>query len=310
MILTITLNSCLHKYMLFRVEGPLRTVIRPVESRLSSGGKGFNAARVIRRLGGEVCALGLAGGWVGRQLGNCLEEEGVPVELVETQATTRMSVCLFERTEGRFRELLEPGEDATAEEAEQLRIRFRELLPTVSWVTLNGSSPGPELDPLFAEFAAEARQQGKRVLLDSYGNPAPLAAEVPPHWIRGNWSEVASTYGISSCENLRDFHREQKDRGLTGVLVTRGAEEIHCFCREGGFLVVPPKVEEVNPVGSGDALTGAFVLALARGEDVVTALRWGAAAGSANAAELLVCDFGQERWAELLDQVEVRELGH
>jgi fructose-1-phosphate kinase PfkB-like protein len=61
----------------------------------------------------------------------------------------------------------------------------------------------------------------------------------------------------------------------------------------------PPPVREVSAVGSGDALTGAFSLALERGLPLDEALRWGAAAGAANAEQLLVCEFAAERWRTL-----------
>ena len=66
MILTVTLNPCVHRYLLYREEVPPRTVVRLVRERMSSGGKGLNVARVIVRLGGEAVALSTASGPTGR----------------------------------------------------------------------------------------------------------------------------------------------------------------------------------------------------------------------------------------------------
>jgi tagatose 6-phosphate kinase len=305
MILTVTLNPCVHKYVIYRDEHPERTVVRPVSSRLTSGGKGLNAARVIQRLEGHAEALSTCGGITGELLRRCLEREGVAASLVEVQAPTRMSVCLYDRGKGRFREFLEPGQDSTAGEAEQLRKRFDALLPGAEWVTLNGSSPGTELDPLFAEFCRRAREAGKQVILDSYGKPAPGAERVPPNWIRANRDELEDTYKINLGEGLKSYFKSAQQDGLDGMLISDGPGEITCLSGEGCWRVRPPKVAELNPVGSGDSLTGAFVLALQQGHGLERALQWGAAAGSANAEELLVCEFARERWLELVDRATI-----
>jgi hypothetical protein len=45
MILTVTLNPCVHRYLLYREEVPPRTVVRLVRERMSSGGKAERRAR-------------------------------------------------------------------------------------------------------------------------------------------------------------------------------------------------------------------------------------------------------------------------
>lgn len=302
MILTVTLNSCVHTYITYRDSQPEKKVIRPVRTRQTAGGKGFNAARVVTTLGGKSCALGFAGGAAGEELRRSLEAEGVWAELVTARSTTRRSFCLYEECTGSFRELLEAGEDATEEEAAELRRRFLALLPQATVVTLNGSSPGPRLDPLFASLAGECRASGRRVILDSYGAPALAAARVPPHWIRCNRDELASAYGLGGDDPWPALLR-LAGPGLEGVLVSDGAEVVHCVTASAHRVAVPPRVHEVNPVGCGDALTGAFALGLEQHGDLDLALRWGVAAGTANAEQLSVCEITRERWLELVDQV-------
>jgi len=304
MILTVTLNSCLHEYLTFEDPDPARPVVRPVAKRWSSGGKGFNAARTVRALGGEVVAVGLAGGMHGALLRRCLEEEGVPAELVPTAADTRVSHCLFDRGRRRFREYLEAGVDATAAEAEALAATVEGLLPRTALLTLNGSSPGPVLDALFPRLVRAARSAGVPVVLDSYGAAAAQALAESPDWFRCNRDELRETFGL---ERAADLWRWWRERDLPGLLVSDGAGAVQCFGRAGAWHATPPAVTEVNPVGSGDALTGAFALALARERSPGEALAWGIAAGAANAERLEVGAIPEPRWRELLAQVRVEE---
>jgi len=303
MILTVTLNPCVHRYLLFREEEPPRTVVRLVRERMSSGGKGLNAARVVAQLGGAAVALSTASGPTGDLLRQCLERERVEAELVAVGVATRLSTCLFDLAHDRFREFLEEGADVTAGEAAALRAAFARLLPRVTTVTINGSTPDGNLTPLPREFVAAARAAGKRVVLDAYGDAAASAAKVPPHWIRANQDELAGTHGVDSMAGLGEFRRRS---GADGLLVTDGPREVHCVTAEGHWVARPPPVTEVNAVGSGDALTGAFTLVLDRGGSPEEALRGGVAAGAANAEQLLVCEFDPARWRELLAAVDVR----
>jgi fructose-1-phosphate kinase PfkB-like protein len=303
MILTVTLNPCVHRYLLYREEVPPRTVVRLVRERMSSGGKGLNVARVIVRLGGEAVALSTASGPTGELLRQCLAREQVAAELVPVGVPTRLSTCLWDLANERFREFLEPGADVTAAEAGELRARFARLLPRVSTVTVNGSTPSGNLTPLPREFVAAARAAGKRVVLDAYGEAAARAAEVPPHWLRANLEEMAGTHGVDGAAGLPAFLARS---GADGLLVSDGPHELHCVTRDEHLVATPPAVGEVNAVGSGDALTGAFAMVLDCDGSVEEAVRAGAAAGSANAEQLLVCEFEAARWRELLAAVAVR----
>jgi 1-phosphofructokinase family hexose kinase len=302
MILTVTLNPCVHRYLLFREEAPPRTVVRLVRERMSSGGKGLNAARVVARLGGSAIALSTTSGPTGELLRQCLERERVDAELVAVTVPTRLSTCLYDLAHERFREFLEEGADVTPAEADLLRAAFARLLPRTTTVTVNGSTPGGNLAPLPREFVAAARAAGKRVILDAYGEAAAKAAAVPPQWIRANLEEMSGTHGVRDTGELATFRART---GAEGLLVTDGPREIHCVTATAHLVARPPAVIEVNAVGSGDALTGAFALVLDRGGSLEEALRAGAAAGAANAEQLLVCEFEPARFQELLAQVSV-----
>ena len=72
---------------------------------------------------------------------------------------------------------------------------------------------------------------------------------------------------------------------------------------------IPPRIDSVCPIGSGDALAAAFVWAMREKNDFADALRWGVAAGTAS-AQLPGLRFASlEQTRELYAQVEVRAAG-
>jgi fructose-1-phosphate kinase PfkB-like protein len=99
-------------------------------------------------------------------------------------------------------------------------------------------------------------------------------------------------------------NQQEAERLLSRALLTRthfleAAERIHAMGAEtvllslgsrgavaafGGGMVeaVPPRVDAVCPIGSGDALAAAYTWSMVRKDDIPDAVRWGVAAGTAS----------------------------
>lgn len=71
---------------------------------------------------------------------------------------------------------------------------------------------------------------------------------------------------------------------LEVIALKQGAKGCRVFTRSEIQDIPACPVEEKDPTGAGDCFDGAFLAALAAGEDVFTAARWGNAAGALNAA--------------------------
>jgi len=69
------------------------------------------------------------------------------------------------------------------------------------------------------------------------------------------------------------------------------------------YIVPPVKVREVNSVASGDALVAGMVYALLKKMPFEDGLRWGCAAGAANAAEWQVANASKESIERLVEKV-------
>ena len=308
MILTTTPNPCVHKIVSFDGDPAGRVVVRPVRSRWQGGGKGINAARAAHRLGAEVRALTTHGGVAGRILLDGLAAEGIATIGVEVAAETRMSTFIHGVDVGTFREYLEHGGPVDAREEARLRGAFAAALDEATLVTLNGSLPEESFEGLWEWAVHEADGRGRRVVVDTYGPAARAAAEAGPWLLKANRSEVEGSFGVAIDDDAarEEFARARLRDGCRHVLVTDGARGAWLYSAEGRHRFVPPQIEELNPVGSGDAMAGALAARLDAGDALVDAVRVGVAAGAANATRVGVCDFELAEVEALVARVEVR----
>src|SRR3972149_455388 len=88
MIITVTLNPAVDQTLVLDRFVPGDTN-RVRESRIDPGGKGINVSRVLRELGRESMAAGLAPGTLGRFVEHSLLEQGILCDFVPTRGQTR-----------------------------------------------------------------------------------------------------------------------------------------------------------------------------------------------------------------------------
>ena len=112
----------------------------------------------------------------------------------------------------------------------------------------------------------------------------------------------------SDADVIREV-RSFMQAGIGLAVVSRGAAgSIAGF---GGkiYKVQVPKIQAVNPVGSGDSYVAGTAVALQRGLNIIDTLKLAAACGTANAMEA-ESGFVQKQTVEsLLDQIKVEEIG-
>ncbi len=71
------------------------------------------------------------------------------------------------------------------------------------------------------------------------------------------------------------------------------------------YRVIPPKIEAVNPVGSGDAFAAGLAAGLDRGEGIESALALAAASAASNALHFQAGQVDAEQVASLKRKVHV-----
>lgn len=248
---------------------------RPVQSqemqrvtavREQAGGKGVNAARVLRALGAEVVCAAVLGGFNGQKFAALLQAEGLRGVLEYAQSGETRECQIMASPQGHPTEVNELGlpYDMAA------LGRLLERVPEGKRVISGSLAPGCTPD----DFAALLRTW-QPVAVDTSGAALETALKSRVPLVKPNQAELAAVAGAGDLAAAQRLYAQSGTR----LLVTRGGA--------GAWLVgpevweaVPPQLEVSNPVGAGDSTLAGFLWAEAEGLPPQEALRWAIASGS------------------------------
>jgi tagatose 6-phosphate kinase len=308
MITTVTLNPMLDKTVYVETVRPGK-IVRASRVEFVVGGKGINVSRQLHRLGSDTLATGFAGGEIGAFLDRLLDEEGLSHGFVRVAGMTREGVTYRDRNNVQT-SVFEPPHHVMRKEADALVSLCRTLIGKSTWVVCSGSSPSPEADGVFRDIVSMAREAGIPSVLDSYGSAFEMALPAMPVLIKPNKEEYEQTFGKRL--EIEDDFRWALDSllrlGITYCIITAGSAPFYAATREGMWKVRPPAVKAVNATGSGDSMVAGFLFGLTHGWDFERCLRFGAAAGAANASVWEVAASSKEHIEALENEVEIVSL--
>ena len=283
MIYTVTLNPALDK----TVEIPgmaLDTVNRITEMRTDPGGKGINVSKVIAKLGGESCAVGILGGESGRTLEKLLENENFTTRFRFVEGQTRTNLKIIDREGHTNTDINEPGLTVTAAELDAL---LRELLAELrpgDIVVLAGSLPKGAPPDTYRSWTAACKKAGARVFLDADGALLAEGIKAAPHLIKPNDGELSRLAGkkLETLEELTAEGRKLLERGIERVVISLGGRGA-LYLRKGSTIYAEGlRVPVGSTVGAGDSVVAALAYAEAQGLSEEEAVRLSTAAGAAN----------------------------
>ncbi len=307
MILTVTPNPCVDK-TLFTGPIELGAKIRAQRCTCIAGGKGCNVSRAIKAMGGVTAAMVMVGGPTGRHVVDMLEnQDGVPTVPVRVDGLTRTITTVLEEPLHRQTAFFEPGPLTTEVERRRFTDLFRDTVTRATLVTLNGSAPDPALDSLYHDLLGIARDCGVPVILDAYGAIFNQALDSRPFMVKPNVEELEQCLGVSLDTRKQQWDAVEalRGQGVELVVLSLGAEGALVASKEGCFHARPPRIEEVNPVGSGDALVAGFALGLTQGIGLMATIRLGIAMGTANAMSWDIGSFTREQVEALVPAVQL-----
>jgi 1-phosphofructokinase family hexose kinase len=265
---------------------------RPSLVRVVPGGKGLNAARAARRLGGAPYVLTLLAGHAGRWVAEALAADGVPGRFLWTEGETRTSVSVAtSRDSGGVVTGFYEGSPAIAADAwAELETAASELIDDAEMVCLSGGLIAGAPPAGYRRIVEMARERGVPAAIDSHGAPLLQALDAGPALIKLNAEEAAEALDIATPE--RDALRwaagaaseiRRRVPGNRITVVTCGTSGMALVDDSGEPLA--GRIDEVSryPVGSGDAVLASLALGLTRAASAREMLALALAAGAANA---------------------------
>ncbi|HMP76696.1 MAG TPA: hexose kinase [Kiritimatiellia bacterium] len=260
-------------------------VNRAKRTRISAAGKGVNVATVLARLGAPARLVGMRGGPDGEWIARELAALGVDARWTETRAPTRHCHTVVEGEGTRITELVE--ETATPAESEWRAFdqAVAAALTGCSWLAISGALPPGVPVARLAELGEQARAAGAKLFIDSQGAPLRAALDAKPAIVKLNVEELTATTGRPADEEADRWiaMQELRSLGAGAILVTDGARDAFLRSDAGRWRLTPPRVDVLNPIGSGDAVSAGLLVELERGAPLPDAAAFGLACGSANA---------------------------
>ena len=285
MIATVTLNPAVDKSVTVRGFEIGKTNRGEVD-RVDAGGKGINVARALKRLGSEVCALGLVAGSNGRFILDALSAEKISADFVQVPGETRVNLKIHDPEKGTETELNEPGFRVTAEHLEELRRKIEAHAPQCQVMVFSGSLPPDVPASIFADLIRLAKIHGAECILDTAGPGLKQGLAAGPYLIKPNRAEAEDLLQrtLRTRHELVEAARELISMGSGQVLISLGAKGAVGVTGREALFAQPPAVRMRSSVGAGDTMVAVMAHAAVEGMPFRQAFRLAVAASAATVA--------------------------
>ena len=251
----------------------------------SVAGKGPNVARVLRQLGGRPLLLGFVGGETGRFITTNLRREGVPEKLVRTNQSTRICTTLLDHATGTITELVEEARLPARPAWQQFTRTLNRSIHQAQYVVIAGALMPGAAPQIYRDIA----RRSVPVIIDSQREALLGVLEFRPLIAKLNVHEMENTLGrkFANEKQILVGARKLIAAGAQHVVVTHGAAGAWLVTPAQAWHYRPPRLQPVNPIGSGDAVTAGICRQLEQGMELTEAVRYGVACGAANALTLI-----------------------
>lgn len=312
MILTVTLNAAVDSTWIVEnfTTGSINRANKGMPLRVA-GGKGINVARVIDRLGEDVLATGFVGGDTGEFIEKKLTEEKINHDFILVEKESRECLIIVDPVKKTETLINGEGPEISSSEVEKFKNLFLKIVPKCKVICLCGSLPHGVPKHIYADLITLANEKKVPVILDTSNDALKEGIIAKPFMVKPTTKEVEEVLPEQNIKSVDGIIKAAKfflDKGAESAVITRGREGAIVCSEEDLWTIIPPKVEVINSVGSGDAFVGGCAVAIAKGQSILDAVKLGTAAGAANAEKLTAGDITYERVQELLNEIEWHRL--
>lgn len=282
MVYTLTLNPSLD-YMMPVRQLRIGATNRSEGEQIRIGGKGINVSILLRRLGVENLALGVAAGFTGEELLRRMDDMGLHQAFLRCEGgCTRINVKLLSEKETEIN-----GSGPVIGEAEtQALLRQIAKIRSGDFLVISGSVPRGIPEDFLDRLLGKDIQQGAEIVLDISGPALRQALRYRPFLIKPNQHELEEVLGVSipNREQALLHGKKLQELGARNVLISLGAEGAVLLDEKGGvYSKKAPDGLLVSSVGAGDSMVAGFLAGWIQSHAYDQAFCMGLAAGSASA---------------------------
>lgn len=282
MIYTVTFNPALD-YLMYVSELQSDDINRTEKEQIFYGGKGINVSVILTRLGVKNKALGFLAGFLGHQIENMLNADGIENDFVYLKnGYTRINVKIKSKKET---DINACGPEITDDGIRELFKKI-ENLENGDCLVLAGSIPKSLPDNIYEKIIEKLNGRGLDFVVDATGDLLKNVLKYKPFMIKPNHHELGEIFSteIKTLGDIKKYGKMLQDMGARNVLVSRGKDGAALLDENGNIHTmgnVPGKI--TSSVGCGDSMVAGFIAGYCKTKDYAYALKLGSACGNATA---------------------------
>jgi 6-phosphofructokinase 2 len=281
-IITITFSPCVDKSTSVPSLIP-ENKLQCTPPELAPGGGGINVARAIKKLGAKATAIFPSGGYTGSFFNYLMQHENVPAVIIKTINETRENIIVLdEATNNQYRFGM-PGTELMENEWKACLHAAAEI-NNVEFIVASGSlPPGTPLN-IYAQLARVAKNKKAKLIVDTSGEALSEVLDEGVYLIKPNLTELGMLAGRKKLlpGEVKGFVKEIILKGkCEAVVVSMGADGAMLVTKDITETVTPPTVKRKSTVGAGDSMVAGIVFYLSKGKNLIEAVQYGVACGTA-----------------------------
>ena len=284
--------------------------MRAEAARVAPGGKGLNVARALSVLGVRPTCMGPLGGTSGKLLADLAAAEGFDSDWTWCDGETRTCLILVDSAARQASVINEAGPRLSAEDWMRTSQDILARAAGARTVCLSGSLPPGVPPQKLADLCRALVDAGQAPWVDTSGAALAAVLTISGIHLKVNREEAQEVMdrSLASVADCASASGRLVSGGPLSVVMTLGAEGAVLADADGCSHAAAPRVETDSAVASGDSFLAGLVAARDAGRDRSEALRWGVAAGTANALARGGARFSRAQFDSALAQVRSSEV--
>jgi 6-phosphofructokinase 2 len=176
-----------------------------------------------------------------------------------------------------------PGTELTETEWKKC-LHAVEEISDVEFIIASGSLPPGVPDNIYALLAKIAKSKKAKFIVDTSGEALKHAAEEGVYMLKPNLGELSYLAGKNEIQpgEVKTIAKDIIANGKCKVMVvSMGAAGAMLVTDDIAEIFTPPQVERKSTVGAGDSMVAGIVFYLSQGKNLLQAVQYGVACGTA-----------------------------
>lgn len=281
--LTITLNASIDRTT-FIDDFSINKINRSDTPIESAGGKGLNVTRVLGILGKNALATGFIGGHYGEKLKALMSKDNINNDFYQIKGETRFCLAIVDKKNNTLTEINENGPNISEEEFEDFLKKITELSKGKKFIIISGSVPTSLHEDTYFRIINHLKELNIPCLLDASRKYLKKAILANPFLIKPNHIEAEDLLGyeLNTTDKILEALNDIKKYCQMSI-ITYQDKGSFIYYKDQILQFIPPKINIVNTVGSGDSFLAGLSAKLEENSDLEEIGKFATACGTANA---------------------------